>query len=454
MSTALFYILGALLIAGLLVLVIGGLIVIFVRRSRGQPSKPLLSRAETPFDNALVTFCERQGFLHTPIEGYFDCANGTFEGHAVSLSVVNEQAETSQASLFKVDIDLEVSRLLRITRPGNTPGRHAQPLGDPALDRAVEIHDAPPALLQGLRGQPELRRLLQQVIGDWGAVVSSQTLLLKTPNIPETPEAIGAIHTPMVELARWLSELHDVSAAPTTEQEAESALRFYANAAQQEKLPLLKGYLEYLSGLIGQGQVYLNTNDREVEWRGVVDSLRTRLTVDQWTKVNIEIKIQNPHGAIIVEYDPSKVPQVGAPPPWDESDIQRIFLGKGVFVEGPSAEAERAVRVLRELPTGAIPTVSDTMAWAELECIRVSDVSVHATFGPELVRLRAPSEQLPQAIKNLGWLAGVLQSTPADPALAASGAQLTITCAYCHTLYTTNHDRWTCPNCGAPAEGE
>lgn len=431
----------------------------------GLLTKGKTTQVQNNWNPTIQAFSQQMGFRHTPVESYFDVADGSIGKYRVSLSI--DPSGSGSSPRFKAEIDLSVGWSFLVKghgRQADWEGDAGQPTpsGDPALDSVIEIRGAPPVLHQEIQQQAELRALLKQVIGEWGAYISRDDLVLKTPTVPQTPEEIMAYLTPLLELARWVSEPTAPRTAPALGSITAGALRHYNHAADHEKLPILQSFLERIGSQLGQGQVFANINDREVEWRGTVSGFPTRIKVDHWPRVVVEAKVTNQHGELVLEYDADKVPQAGTLPAWDDDDAQRVFFGRGVFIEGSGPDVDLSVRRLRALPPELGDTIAETMVHNDVRFFRMQEQSVWARFGPKLTELLDPEGQLVHTTQIVGWVAGVLQSTPTDPSVAqaalnpagasAAMAQLKMTCSYCNTVFLAG-TRATCPNCGAPATG-
>jgi hypothetical protein len=210
-----------------------------------------------------------------------------------------------------------------------------------------------------------------------------------------------------------------------------------------------------------------------------------RIKCDRFPYVHMTLQVEHHYATIDLEWDESKVPQVGAPPAWDESDTQRVFVGKGVFLKGSASGVKKELELARALPAelsrplveamGAAGTVNEQLERfrrlpPELSQPLVEAMSRdHARFFRirdevwvefELLRdMPDPWNKLVAHGQFLGWLAEKLTAGgPPEP--TASDAQqplaaLKITCAYCGSLYllvpqTASHQTYGCPNCGAP----
>ena len=222
-------------------------------------------------------------------------------------------------------------------------------------------------------------------------------------------------------------------------------------------LEFLRAFIDEIAPRIGPGQSYVDTNDKFVDWRGTTCGFPLRIKCDRFPYVHMTLKVEHHYGTIDLEWDERKVPQVGAPPVWDESDTQHVFVGKGVFLKGSAGTVNEQLERFRRLPPELSRPLVEAMSRDHARFFRIRD-EVWVEF--EFLRdMPDPWSKLVAHGQFLGWLAEKLTAGgPPEP--TASDAQqslaaLKITCAYCGSLYllvpqTAAHQTYGCPNCGAP----
>ncbi len=442
---------------GVLVTVVFVVVIVF------KQFKPRLSGGT--WDAAVQQIAQQFGLRHTPIESFYDQASGNIGKYDVDVSVDVDSEGMGVAYRMKIEIDTSIgwSFLMKVRgTKADWEGDAGQPMpvGDPELDQTIEIRGAPPQLYQVLQSDAQLRALIKQVVGGWGAYLSRDDLVLFVKAIPGTADEIRAYLEPMLELARWLSEPNAPRTGAAVGTAAAGMLGRYDHAPDQEKLPLLHSFMEQLGSTLGPGQAYINTNDEEVDWRGTVNNFPVRIKLDSWPNVEIELKLQHGHGEVDLEFDASKVPEPGAPPPWDESDTVRVFFGKGVFIEGAGVQVDGMLQHVSAMPERVIAQVAEAMARDEVRNFRIDSQRLWVRMGPELTEMLDPEGQVGRTAQVMGWLAQSLQGAPPDPAAlqaaqnpqsAAAMMMMKTSCRYCSTMFIAYPDP-NCPNCGAPAQ--
>jgi hypothetical protein len=410
---------------------------------------------------AVAQVAQQLGLRHQPIENHWHSARGQLGKLDVDISIDTEWAGDNTFEVMKIEVDLETDGSLVIKRRGmaleddDGAGEPMQ-LGDPQFDQLVELRSVPGAVLEALRAQAELRNLIASVVGQWGGYVLDGELIVKSQQFPTAAEHLMAYVQPMAELGRWISE----PAAPR----AHSALGTAASASmgqlsqmpEPQKLQHIHGFLTQLGANIGQGQAFIKANDNEVEWRGSANNYPVRIKVDAFPDVEIECKVQHGHGSLELEYDQEKIPEQGAPPPWDESDVQRIFVGRGVFMERTSYDVDAHLGTYNGLDKQCTTAISEAIQREDIRYFRIGPGGIHVYFRPNLSEMLDPEGQIVRVALLLGWVGQWLSGTsPPEPAVGPQGHVMAvhkITCAYCNTMFPFSAQPF-CPNCGAPAQG-
>ena len=216
---------------------------------------------------------------------------------------------------------------------------------------------------------------------------------------------------------------------------------------------------------LGQGEIKQRPNDGEVEWRGTVYELRTRLKLDTFMSLEATIKFNNHHGRVDLNWDPEYVNEP-AEDAFDGDDEIRVFVGKGVCIETFAMEMDEQMAGFRTLPSeqmthliGAMPRDgvsrvyirSDELEFGMKEhlnempdgmgaAVRFTQMAGWCCANWQHVAADAQAQSIYQAVESSGSVQGV------------QGAPIRIKCEYCRTLFLLGTDP-RCPNCGAPAQG-
>jgi len=335
------------------------------------------------------------------------------------------------------------------------------PIGDPQFDELVELRGAPPALLGALQAQPALRELVVQCVSR--GICVQGPVFVRTKAIPRTAAEIHDYLDPMMDLARRIEDPTAAFDYPPLGTPAAARMRLIEETSSDEQAAQQhQAFFAEVGQGIGPGQAYVLPNDGTVEWRGTAQGIPVRIKLSG-RDVEIEAMVQNPHGDISLSWDPDKAQQQAPQDVWSQNQETYLFVGKGVYLNGMPAEVDLEAARLRTLGPEAVPAMVRAMTGDQISSFRVQSQRITAAFKPELQEMVDPEHQLTRTAQLVGWLAGVVQSTPADPAIAQAqsvglqAAQVAplqkITCSYCSTTFLLQGNVYQCPNCGAPAQG-
>jgi len=223
-------------------------------------------------------------------------------------------------------------------------------------------------------------------------------------------------------------------------------------------------YLTMIAPSFGNAKIKENPDDENVELRGTFDGSPVRFAV--WmsfgTFWSIQMRCQANLPELEIERDHEKIPkEADEDDPWDEDEERRVFLGKGIFVEGYDSDIEQKLALWSQLPESLQDSIVTEMERLDMNTVRAYGQEVSLNVKPGLNDLADPLEymtacaQLMAAIKNGagGAAAGVPAAAQAAgvPAAVVQPAHK-ITCSYCTSVFILTVGKNTCPNCGAPAQ--
>ncbi len=421
----------------------------------------------TSWTSAIRALAEQLGIEHEVTDNSYDSAHGRVGGIGISVirwdmrmrpqiglgfgtagggtSLVLKQRGVEPDKRFLTEPDWE-----------SYAGVPVQ-IGDAAFDDRIDLRGASPVLLQALKAQPELRQLILKVIGEMGAYILSDEAFVNLEifaPLARSADDIVSYLRPMLELARWLE-------APLAPHEPVAAgapvvgpLNRLHILSTEQCLAELQRFLPAVLSPMGAGQAYLTENKR-VDWRGAYAGLPLRVMVDSSGGVELTVKAQHQHGALVLHWDAAKIPAVGTAPAWDASERSTVFVDKGVFIHGDAQAVDVQLQRLRALPAELRSAITGAMRRDDVERLEVSDEEIEVHLRPRLSDLMDPAGQLARVVELAGSVAKHLQETPADPNIAqqpAGADPSRFTCQYCSTLFLLG-PRPFCPNCGAPAQG-
>ena len=223
------------------------------------------------------------------------------------------------------------------------------------------------------------------------------------------------------------------------------------------KLALARDLLEEVSSEI-EGSKLKSVDDDEIELRGRLDDVPFRIKLNKFGWVLLEAKVSNRAGTFVLQRDHDKIPLEKEPEDdWADDDELRVFVAKGIFVEGKEPVVEPYLAAL-----GALAPDDAARLFGEVERLQIGLVyagpdTLHVNSGRLVYQLGAP-------VTDLLALAGALKATAdalargtgsADDAGAQTAPARTgrVRCAYCSTLFILAVGNSHCPNCGGPYTG-
>lgn len=200
-------------------------------------------------------------------------------------------------------------------------------------------------------------------------------------------------------------------------------------------------------------------DDENIDLRGTFRGVPVRFAV--WMSFGsfwaIEMRAPMWAGHFDIERDYEKIPKHGdADDPWDEDDGRRIFLAKGIFVEGDEAEVSRKLDLWSQLPEATRRAIVAGMEQLDAQHLSYAGESVRLAQGPGLPDLDDPGAYLEGCAALLAELkdgveeAGLLSAGATQVADTTLPAPIRVGCHYCGTLFVSGLAHQNCPNCGAP----
>ena len=236
-------------------------------------------------------------------------------------------------------------------------------------------------------------------------------------------------------------------------------------------LDKVRTFLDGLASSLGPGKSYVDTNENTVEWRGAIRGHAVRIQV--YWQYDVKIYVKGPGGIgdfPTLWWDESKVPQAGAPPAWDSTDSQLVFVGKGVYVEGSARDTSRYLAEFRRLPVEVGHALVESMPREGIERVYFDSDNVEADFKEHLYKITDPGDRLVRMVQTLASVVDAIEQAVGSAAQASSSSSgyavqavpaptpvEKITCPYCGSIYLLTpvgpgHHSYGCPNCGAPPQ--
>lgn len=227
----------------------------------------------------------------------------------------------------------------------------------------------------------------------------------------------------------------------------------------EQKLALCGQVFQVMAPHLQNSKIVPKYDDDEIELRARVDGVPVRVNLTDMGWVTIEMKIDNRAGQLMLERDHDKIPKhKQADDDWADDDELRVFIARGIFVEGYENDINQAFATLGALPNGFVPWLCGQLERLVLSRLFATHDTMSVGFEPDVDQMRDPVQHIMDAVHTLKQAAtGLAQGTAGPMAVQQGYVQQAapmhrVGCDYCGTLYvlgTSSH----CPNCGAPYRG-
>lgn len=215
----------------------------------------------------------------------------------------------------------------------------------------------------------------------------------------------------------------------------------------------------------------------DMELRARSDGIALRVIVDVSTGwLTHEMKIENRVGSLDLERDHDKVPKHKEPDeddPWADEDEIRVFVAKGIFVEGDDDDVNESLATLAQLPAELSSRVLAEMEHAQMSSVRAHSDELTIRFDPNVDTLPDPVTTIHETVTFMKAVSQALSEGDRDMAsepkviirgaVEINGQRLEptqgvfsaepvqrVSCSYCSTQYVSAGPAPACPNCGAP----
>jgi len=202
-------------------------------------------------------------------------------------------------------------------------------------------------------------------------------------------------------------------------------------------------------------------DEDDLELRGRVDGVPVRVQYELdmgW--VNLEAKCQGAIEDLELEWDLEKIPVEAADDDddWGDDDEIRVFVGKGVFIEGGKDEVGIALAALASLPTELSQRIIQTMERLRLTRFMIFSTVINVGFDDNSYEMADPVAMVGEVTTLMAHVAQAVGTvTPPVPGQAGAGGVTVVpvnvvTCSYCSSKFNLGAGA-RCPNCGGAAEG-
>ena len=237
----------------------------------------------------------------------------------------------------------------------------------------------------------------------------------------------------------------------------------YVSKNQAEREAVCEMLLNEIAPHLDSGKIKKFPDDDRMELRGRIDNLPLRIEILVFVgmgSIELEMKVENRLGQMFLVRDHDKIPMPrDEADDWAEEDDLRVFVAKGIYVEGMDDEVSEWTSNLQALPMDISKALLTGMEQVRVKNFIVDRPSISVSLqagnndledpvssviaGAELIRMLAPSLLTDDPNLDSDDEGGDEQTT--EPIVRAK-------CPYCTTLFVLGR-RHDCPNCGAPYTG-
>ena len=271
----------------------------------------------------------------------------------------------------------------------------------------------------------------------------------------------------------------DQAAQPAQPAETNWARRLkgYWDMDDPAKWPLCEELLGDIAPHLDSGKIKKIPDDDEIELRGRIGGTPVKINfeVDMgW--VRPEMKITNRIGEIQLERDHEKIPQErDEDDDWASDDELRVFVAKGIFVEGDDEEVDETLDTLSQLPEALRGKLLAEIERLQFNHLYVYRDGMNVGLKPNNYEMADPVQHILDVVSIMKQLADTVAAGDRDmaseprviirgnvmidgqPVAPTEGVHTPrsfgrATCKYCSTLFVPGVGS-RCPNCGAPLTG-
>ena len=221
--------------------------------------------------------------------------------------------------------------------------------------------------------------------------------------------------------------------------------------------------LERVAPLLDQSRVVKLPEDRAIELRGRLDDRPVRARVVPWSEsVDWEMQVPTQDTWIWLTRDLDKVPQEKiVDDDWGDCDEVRVFVARGIFVEGAEHKVQQELAAFARLPGEFTAWLAAEMERLNLRRLRIGRNRVTCSPWGGFFELGKPARWLADALEVVRRTAEAVAeiagpapepkqsvSDPGGPRRPSGSPWFR--CGYCSTRFVATTVA-SCPNCGAPA---
>jgi hypothetical protein len=217
---------------------------------------------------------------------------------------------------------------------------------------------------------------------------------------------------------------------------------------------LIHGMLSRVPG-VEMARVEESQDKQRIELSGTVGGVpfRAVVLIGEYAAsiADVEIASDGRFDHLTVERDMGKIPKPSAPNDAERDEAKRVFLGKGIFIDGKSDLETEAVTWGR-LPKEVRDVLLAEIARLDVRRFYLRDEKISVSVGTLLDDMRDPESVITSCVALLDNIQR--NSSPKDVGGNATSVPKTLACRRCRSLFATDDpSQSACPNCGANASG-
>lgn len=251
-------------------------------------------------------------------------------------------------------------------------------------------------------------------------------------------------------------------------------LKNFRRMEDEEKWALSEALLQDLGTRFDKPKIKKSDDFDDIELRARTGDLPIKIKFDATSGwVSIDMQCDNRTGILVLTWDMDKLPkEKDDDDDWADDDEIRIFVGKGVFVEGDDDDVNRSLTTLQSLPTAFADELVSKMTTMKLTLFTAVPGEISIGFKDDHYEMADPVQEILEGVELMKSAAEAFGAGDRDmsnePTVQISGnvmingqmvtpnvssapapqAIQRITCKYCSTVYLLTPAS-KCPNCGA-----
>ncbi len=214
--------------------------------------------------------------------------------------------------------------------------------------------------------------------------------------------------------------------------------------------------IEAIRDKLDSGRIKENPDNEDIEIRGRINNRPVRIV---WSysdlhpdDPSVELQCSETIPVIDLERDYDQIPkEKDVDEDWGDEDQElRIFVAKGIFVEGDEDAVNETLGNFKALPQEMADKMLQKMEAAPLTYLRTGYETVESVYDIDVVKMQDPVNEIYSMAELLDEIATLYDKGEAKARNQNQTLDYKrVSCKYCSTMFILDK-KSNCPNCGAP----